>query len=40
MSDRFVKHPSDVLKLHQKVMVKVKEVDLKRQRIALSLKIK
>jgi protein Tex len=40
MSDRFVKHPSDVVKLHQKVMVKVKEVDLKRQRIALSLKSK
>jgi len=40
MSDKYVKHPSDVVKLHQKVMVKVKEVDLKRQRIALSLKIK
>jgi uncharacterized protein len=40
MSDKFVKHPSDIVKLHQKVTVKVKEVDLKRQRIALSLKIK
>jgi uncharacterized protein len=39
LSDRFVKHPSDVVKLHQKVMVRVKDVDLKRQRIALSLKI-
>ncbi len=40
MSDKFVKHPSDVVKLHQKVMVRVKEVDLKRQRIALSMKTK
>lgn len=40
MSDRFVKHPSDVLKLHQKVSARVKEVDLKRKRIALSLKTK
>jgi uncharacterized protein len=40
MSDKYVKHPSDVVKLHQKVTVKVKEVDLKRQRIALSMKIK
>ena len=39
MSDKFVKHPADVVKLQQKVMVKVLEVDLKRQRIALTLKI-
>jgi uncharacterized protein len=38
LSDRFVKHPSDVVKLHQKVMVTVKDVDLKRKRIALSMK--
>ncbi len=40
MSDKFVKHPSDVVKLHQKVMVTVKEVDFKRKRIALSMKNK
>ena len=40
MSDKFVKHPSDVVKLHQKVMVRVKDVDLKRKRIALSMKTK
>jgi len=40
LSDRFVKHPSDVVKLHQKVMVTVKDVDLKRKRIALSMKTK
>jgi uncharacterized protein len=38
MSDRFVKHPSDVVKLQQKVMVRVKDIDLKRKRIALSMK--
>jgi uncharacterized protein len=40
MSDRFVKHPSDVVKLHQKVTVRVKDIDLKRKRIALSMKTK
>ncbi|MBF0121862.1 MAG: RNA-binding transcriptional accessory protein [Candidatus Omnitrophica bacterium] len=40
LSDKFVKHPADIVKLHQKVMVKVLEVDLKRQRIALTLKLK
>ncbi|NLE65194.1 MAG: RNA-binding transcriptional accessory protein [Elusimicrobia bacterium] len=39
MSDRFVRHPADVVKLHQKVMVRVLEVDLKRKRIALSMKV-
>ena len=38
MSGKFVKHPADLVKLQQKVMVKVKEVDLKRKRIALSMK--
>ncbi len=38
MADKFVKHPADVVKLQQKVMVKVKEVDLNRKRIALSMK--
>lgn len=40
MSDKFVRHPSDVVKLHQKVNVRVIEVDLKRQRVALSMKLK
>ena len=38
MSDRFVRDPADVVKVHQKVMVKVVEVDAKRSRIALSMK--
>jgi uncharacterized protein len=35
-----VKNPADVVKVHQKVMVTVMEVDLKRKRIALSMKSK
>ncbi|MBM3845614.1 MAG: RNA-binding transcriptional accessory protein [Verrucomicrobia bacterium] len=38
LSDRFVKDPSEVVKVHQKVMVTVVEVDLPRKRIALSMK--
>jgi len=38
LSNRFVKNPSDVVKVHQKVMVTVLEVDLERKRIALSMK--
>lgn len=38
LSDRFVRHPSDAVKLHQAVMVRVKEVDLNRRRVALSMK--
>lgn len=37
MSDRFISSPSEVVKLHQHVKVKVLEVDLKRQRIQLKL---
>lgn len=37
MSDRFITNPSEVVKLHQHVKVKVLEVDLKRQRIQLKL---
>ncbi|MBF0485039.1 MAG: RNA-binding transcriptional accessory protein [Candidatus Omnitrophica bacterium] len=40
LSEKFVKHPSDIVKLHQKVTVAVKEVDLKRKRIALTMKLK
>jgi len=38
LSNRFVKNPSDVVKVHQKVMVTVLAVDLERKRIALSMK--
>ncbi|MBC8413189.1 MAG: RNA-binding transcriptional accessory protein [Nitrospira sp.] len=38
LSDTFVKNPSDVVKVHQKVMVTVMEVDLQRKRIAFSMK--
>lgn len=38
MANRFVKDPLDVLQLNQQVNAKVLDVDLKRKRIALSLK--
>jgi len=38
LSDRFVKDPAEVVKVHQKVTVTVLAVDLDRQRISLSLK--
>jgi protein Tex len=38
LSNRFVKDPADVVKVHQKVMVTVLEVDIERKRIALSMK--
>lgn len=38
MTDKFVKDPNTVLKLHQHVMVKVTEVDVKRNRISFSMK--
>ncbi|TVM04013.1 MAG: RNA-binding transcriptional accessory protein [Candidatus Brocadia sp. WS118] len=38
ISDRFVKNPGDVVKVHEKVTVTVLDVDLKRKRISLSLK--
>jgi len=38
LANRYVKDPNEVVKVHQKVMVTVLEVDLKRKRIALSLK--
>ena len=40
LADRFVKDPSEVVKVAQKVMVTVTEVDLPRKRIALSMKAK
>ncbi|HYQ59971.1 MAG TPA: helix-hairpin-helix domain-containing protein, partial [Desulfatiglandales bacterium] len=38
LSDRFVKKPADVVKVHQKVTVTVMDVDLQRRRISLSMK--
>jgi len=38
MADRFVKDPAEVVKIHQKVMVRVLEVDMERRRIQLSMK--
>ncbi len=40
LADRFVKNPGDVVKVHQKVTVTVLDVDIKRNRISLSLKNK
>ena len=37
MADHFISHPSEVVSLHEKVKVKVIEVDLERRRISLSL---
>ena len=38
LADRYVKDPNEVVKLHQHVVVRVTEVDRKRQRISLSMK--
>ena len=38
MADRYIKHPSEVVKVAQKIMVTVMEVDIPRKRIALSMK--
>jgi uncharacterized protein len=38
LANRFVKDPNEVVKVHQKVMAKVLEVDVSRKRISLSLK--
>jgi len=40
LSDRFVKDPADHVKVQQKVIVRVKAVDLDRNRISLSMKNK
>ena len=40
LADRFVRAPSEVVKLRQKVTVTVLEVDLERKRIALSMRSK
>jgi uncharacterized protein len=38
LSDRYIKDPSGVVKVHQKVRVTVLDVDISRKRIALSMK--
>ena len=38
LSKTFVKDPSEVVKLHQHVMVKILSVDIERKRIQLSMK--
>lgn len=38
LADRFVKDPGEVVKVHQKVMVTVLEVDLERNRISLTMR--
>ena len=38
LSDRYVKDPSGIIKVHQKVTVTVIGVDLERNRISLSMK--
>lgn len=38
LADRYVSDPTQVVKLHQHVLVRVKEVDLRRHRISLSMK--
>jgi len=38
LSDKFIKYPAEVVKVSQRVMVTVTEVDLPRKRIALSMK--
>jgi uncharacterized protein len=37
LSDKYITNPADVVKMHQHVKVKVLEIDMRRQRIALSL---
>ena len=38
ITERFIKDPSEVLKLDQKVMVRVVNIDVERKRIQLSMK--
>jgi len=38
LADHFVKDPADVVKVHQKVKVRVLEVDIARKRISMSMK--
>ena len=38
LADRYVKDPTEVVSLHQQVQVRVLSVDLKRERLSLSMK--
>ena len=38
ITDRYIKHPSEVLKVGQIVTVRVKEVDVKKNRIGLTMR--
>lgn len=38
LADRYIKEPNEVVKLQQKVLVKILEIDVNRKRIALSMK--
>ena len=38
LADRFVKDPTDVVKMHQRVTVRVLDVDLQRKRVSLSMR--
>lgn len=38
LANRFIKHPSEVVKVHQQVQVRVTSIDLSRKRIGLSMK--
>jgi protein Tex len=38
LANKFVKNPLDVVSLNQQVMARVVEIDMKRRRVALSLK--
>ena len=38
LSDHFIKDPADVVKVHQKVKVRVLEIDVARKRISMSMK--
>ena len=38
LADRYVSDPNQVVKLHQHVLVRVKEVDLRRKRISLTMR--
>ena len=38
IADKFIRHPSECLKLGQKVKVRIKNIDIERKRISLSMK--
>ena len=40
ITERYIRHPSEVLKVGQIVQVRIKDVDLKKNRIALTMKKK